>query len=210
MKRGTVKAACLAMGATALVLAGPVQARSHGSIQDLVGVRASSGERELRDRGYSHVTNEVTKHHNYSYWYKSSKDRCIEVDTRDGRYAAIVEVASGECKRKSSHGSNAGAAVAVGAAALLIAAAAASHKSDHHQSGHDKPVDVSDLHGKDGIWADDELRGRGFTNVDTMTSGDTIYGIWYNGATGQCLQETIADSRVYDIRDIQTHPKCHS
>ena len=42
-----------------------------------------------------------------------------------------------------------------------------------------------------------------------MTSGETLYGIFYNRSTKQCVQMTNADGKVYAINEIQTHPKCH-
>jgi hypothetical protein len=70
-------------------------------------------------------------------------------------------------------------------------------------------VNLSDLKGMDAIKAIDEMTARGFTNVDTMTSGETIYGIYYNRSTKQCIQLTNADNKVYEVSDIKTHPKCH-
>jgi len=72
-----------------------------------------------------------------------------------------------------------------------------------------RAVGLADLKGMDAIKAIDEMTARGFTNVDTMTSGDTIYGIYYNRSTKQCIQLTNADSKVYEVSDIKTHPKCH-
>jgi hypothetical protein len=71
-----------------------------------------------------------------------------------------------------------------------------------------KGVNLSDLKGMDAIKAIDEMTARGFTNVDTMTSGETIYGIYYNRSTKQCIQLTNADSKVYEVSDIKTHPNC--
>ena len=70
-------------------------------------------------------------------------------------------------------------------------------------------VNVSDLTGTDAIKAIDEMSARGFVNVDTLTSGETLYGIFYNRMTKQCIQMTNADGKVYAINDIQIHPKCH-
>ena len=72
-----------------------------------------------------------------------------------------------------------------------------------------KAVNLSDLKGMDAVTAIDEMTARGFANVDTLTSGETIYGIYYNRSTKQCIQLTNADSKVYEISDIKTHPKCH-
>lgn len=84
----------------------------------------------------------------------------------------------------------------------------------HTASGQAKPkkgkaVNLSDLKGMDAVTAIDEMTARGFANVDTMTSGETIYGIYYNRSTKQCIQLTNADGKVYAVNDIKTHPKCH-
>jgi len=86
--------------------------------------------------------------------------------------------------------------------------------ASHAASGQAKPkkekaANVSDLKGMDAVAAIDEMSARGFTNVDTMTSGETLYGIFYNRSTKQCIQMTNADGKVYAINEIQTHPKCH-
>jgi len=84
-----------------------------------------------------------------------------------------------------------------------------SHRRDHHAgAGYRPSVDVSDLNGARAAGAEQELQRRGFTNVDGFKSGTTAYTIWYSDRTGQCLQNTVADGRVYDIRDIGQHPKC--
>jgi len=67
---------------------------------------------------------------------------------------------------------------------------------------------ISDLKGMDSIKAFDVMTSRGFTSVDSLTSGDTIYGIYYNAKTHQCVQLTNADDRVVSADDIGTHPRC--
>lgn len=67
---------------------------------------------------------------------------------------------------------------------------------------------IADLKGMDAVKAFDVMTARGFANVDTITSGDTLYGIYYNAGTGQCVQLTNADSRVASADDIGTHPNC--
>jgi hypothetical protein len=66
---------------------------------------------------------------------------------------------------------------------------------------------VSDLKGMDSIKAFDVMTSRGFTNVDTLTAGDTIYGTYYNAKTHQCVQLT-TDDRVVSVDDVPSHPKC--
>ncbi|GGA00602.1 hypothetical protein GCM10010923_06460 [Blastomonas marina] len=53
-----------------------------------------------------------------------------------------------------------------------------------------------------------ELERRGFRQVDNFTSGNARYSIQWQPQTRQCVQVTIADGRLYDLRDIQQHPKC--
>ncbi len=64
------------------------------------------------------------------------------------------------------------------------------------------------LKGMDAIKAIEAMSARGFTNVDTLTSGDTLYGIYYNAETHQCVQLANAKDRVDSAVDIHTHPKC--
>lgn len=62
--------------------------------------------------------------------------------------------------------------------------------------------------GMNSIAAIDEMSSRGFTNVDSLESGSSQYGIFYNRSTHLCAQLTMADGKVLDARDIHTHPKC--
>lgn len=71
-------------------------------------------------------------------------------------------------------------------------------------------ANIADLKGMDAVKAFDVMTSRGFKGVDTITSGDTIYGIYYNPQTRQCVQVTSANNRVEDARDIGQHPKCGS
>lgn len=86
------------------------------------------------------------------------------------------------------------------------------NNTPHHQSGHggygDK-VRFDDVTGMRGSSMETELQRRGFENVDGFKSGTTAYTIWNRPASNQCLQVTMADGRVYDIRDIDRHPKCN-
>lgn len=67
---------------------------------------------------------------------------------------------------------------------------------------------ISGIEGMNGVEAFDELRSRGFENVDSFTSGNTLYGIYYYRPGGTCVQTTSANGRIVDIRDIGTHPRC--
>lgn len=82
------------------------------------------------------------------------------------------------------------------------------NSGNRNYGGYRPAVYVGDLNGARAAGADSELQRRGFANVDGFKSGNTAYTIWSKRDTGQCLQMTVADGHVYDIRDIGTHPKC--
>jgi len=81
-------------------------------------------------------------------------------------------------------------------------------KANAPAGNHGSKAKVSDLKGMDSIKAFDVMTSRGFTNVDTLTAGETIYGTWYNAKTHQCVQLTSAHDRIEDIDDVPSHPKC--
>lgn len=64
------------------------------------------------------------------------------------------------------------------------------------------------IRGMNAIAAIDAMRERGFANVDSFTTGNTQYGIYFSRSTRVCAQLTMADGMVLDARDIRTHPKC--
>jgi hypothetical protein len=74
-----------------------------------------------------------------------------------------------------------------------------------HEGGKAK---VSDLKGMDAIKAFDVMTSRGFTNVDTLTAGETIYGTYFNAKTHQCVQLTSTHDRIADVDNVPSHPKC--
>lgn len=80
--------------------------------------------------------------------------------------------------------------------------------SGRYDRGYRQQAKYSDLHGIRASSADSALRDRGFRDVDAFKTDNTAYTYWYSRDTGQCLQMTVADGRVEDIRDIGTHPNC--
>lgn len=85
--------------------------------------------------------------------------------------------------------------------------------SSHGQgggSGHSSSAapHYKDLTGSNSISAIDTMSERGFRDVDSFTSGNTQYGIFYHPASRLCVQLTMADNRVVAADDIKTHPKC--
>ncbi|MCJ8190698.1 hypothetical protein [Sphingomicrobium aestuariivivum] len=82
------------------------------------------------------------------------------------------------------------------------------HTSHHkNRGGYERTAVYNDLQGRRARDLDN-LERRGFRQVDNFTSGNTRYAIWWREGSNQCVQATIADGRIYDIRDIGRHPRC--
>lgn len=103
-----------------------------GSVRDLVGTRASSGESTLETRGFTFISGGTRNGQKLSYWWNGNTKECIRTATDNGVFAQIVTAPKQDCGQRS--GDN-GAALAVGVgAAALIGAIALSHKSHHHDN----------------------------------------------------------------------------
>lgn len=255
----------LTMVAVIGMAATPAMARKASTLTDINGMRASSAEGELQDRGFKYIDGHKGGYGSaYSNWWHAGDRDCVTVEVMDGKVMTINDVAAQDCGHTEKGHSGAGTAVAAVAGAALIGALL-SHKSKHHDDGehyddhsaeqqyergykdgvhnvayhnYDKTdayssgysagveqrrhntsyhhgsggyrekVQFSDLSGARAAGADSTLTQRGFVNVDGFKSGSTAYTIWARPASRQCLQMTVADGRVYDIRDIGQHPKC--
>lgn len=75
-------------------------------VSDLIGSRASSGENELRSRGYRNVRGNKSNNRSYTYWWNSGRSACILVTTYDGRYESIVGTNASECGQNNNNGGN--------------------------------------------------------------------------------------------------------
>ncbi|OBV10915.1 hypothetical protein [Erythrobacter dokdonensis] len=65
-----------------------------------------------------------------------------------------------------------------------------------------------DLIGNRAPGAQNEMRQRGFRQVDGFKTGQIAYTIWFRNASRQCVQMAVANGRVDSIVDIRAHPKC--
>lgn len=74
-------------------------------LQDLIGARGSSGEEQLRSRGYTFVRGDKSGDAAYTYWRQPQTNRCLSVRTEDGRYAAIVFTPDADCQAAPGGGS---------------------------------------------------------------------------------------------------------
>lgn len=68
-----------------------------GSLQDLVGGKASSTESDLEGRGYRLISTKKDYSSSYTTWWSDDKNKCISVKTADGRTASIIKLSPSDC-----------------------------------------------------------------------------------------------------------------
>jgi hypothetical protein len=73
-------------------------------LQDLVGVKGSSGEQALQERGYKFVKGEKSGTDSYTYWRQTHTRQCVIVRTANGRYASLVKALDASCQGDSADG----------------------------------------------------------------------------------------------------------
>ena len=111
-----------ALGCAAIaVMATPMSAaaKSASDLRDLLGARASGGERDLEGRGWVSITGHRGGNASYSYWWSASRKDCVMVRTIDGRFDSITDASNGDCNQKGGSSDAAVAVGAVGAIALI-------------------------------------------------------------------------------------------
>lgn len=83
-----------------------------------------------------------------------------------------------------------------------------SHGGNYPSYGNGQYGSISGIQGMRAVEAIDELRARGFENVDSFSARNTLYGIYYHRPKRLCVQTVSANGRIVDIRDIHSNPKC--
>ncbi|SBO42149.1 hypothetical protein [Cyanobium sp. NIES-981] len=68
------------------------------ALQQLVGVRGASAERELTAKGYTYRGGDQIGDSSYTYWEQPRTDTCVAVRTTDGRYQAITYTEPARCR----------------------------------------------------------------------------------------------------------------
>lgn len=103
-----------------------------GSVRDLVGARASSGESALETRGFTYISGGTRNGRKLGYWWNPNTRECVRVATADGAFEQITVAPKTDCNQRS--GSNHGAVAAAVGAAALIGVLALAHKSHDHDN----------------------------------------------------------------------------
>ena len=75
-------------------------------VRDLIGARASSGETQLRNRGYQFVKTQKGAGRIYSNWWHNGRRVCLNVVTMNGRYDTIMTTGSTDCNRNGGGSSS--------------------------------------------------------------------------------------------------------
>ncbi|MBL8185902.1 MAG: hypothetical protein JNK51_13360 [Blastocatellia bacterium] len=75
-------------------------------VRDLIDARASSGETQLRNRGYRKVKSSKSDDRSYSNWWRSSSRTCVIVSTYDGRFESISTAPAEDCNQNLQSGGN--------------------------------------------------------------------------------------------------------
>jgi hypothetical protein len=72
--------------------------RPHVNLNDLKGMRASSGEAELENRGFRNVDGYKSGGSSYTIWWNSRTRQCVSVSTYDGKYNWIGDTQNANCR----------------------------------------------------------------------------------------------------------------
>ncbi|MBX7053797.1 MAG: hypothetical protein K1X36_02495 [Pyrinomonadaceae bacterium] len=89
---------------TVLLAVAAIAQNTPGDVSDLIGIRASSGEDALRNRGYVFVKNSKWSSRSYSNWWNGGSGVCVVVTTYDGRYESIKSVDRRDCGQNNNNG----------------------------------------------------------------------------------------------------------
>lgn len=76
------------------------------SLQDLVGVRGSSGEMEMKNRGFEFLRTDKSEAGVYMYWREVSSGKCVTVRLEEGRYQSLIYAPGFDCQNSSSNESS--------------------------------------------------------------------------------------------------------
>jgi hypothetical protein len=70
------------------------------------------------------------------------------------------------------------------------------------------PVGIPNVKGMQPPNALAAMASRGYRNVGTSVAGAAILSIYFNPVTRECVQLGSANGRVFDAREIGSHPRC--
>jgi hypothetical protein len=147
--------------------------RSYDRPEDLVGIRASSGEQELENMGYSLYNTITVRDSRIGYWWNRQEQHCLAVTTRNGSYQSIVDQPEAVCGEHQA-------------------------SSNGGFSNYDDPEDLVGLRASSG---ESELENMGYYNYNTFTVNESRIAYWWNRQEQRCIAVTTTDGRYASIVD---------
>ena len=78
------------------------EAFSQNNVQDLIGARANSVDNFMNNKGYVHITSSKSYGGIYSYWWKSTKNKCVSIRIEDGHVIDAKTASSSDCRQNAN------------------------------------------------------------------------------------------------------------
>lgn len=73
------------------------------TFKNLWGMKAAFLDSELNKSGYYHIKTEKSGYDSYTYWWNSSKNKCISARTNNGLVASIVNTSLSDCNKSNDN-----------------------------------------------------------------------------------------------------------
>lgn len=114
-------------------------AATPSELSDLVGARASGGETQLEQRGYTFIKTEKGEDRSWSNWYKASNKTCVTLVTYNGRYDSITDSPVFDCNNGQTTAKKESHTAEIAAAAVALGAIAAVAVHEHNKDKKTRP-----------------------------------------------------------------------
>jgi len=99
-----MKTICKTLFFILFISTGTLSSQSRANdLQDLVGVKGSSAEMQLENRGYYHIKTAKSNYDIYSFWWNNQKRKCISYHMTDGRVVSIVNTLPADCNKSANY-----------------------------------------------------------------------------------------------------------
>ena len=172
------------------------QAASTSHLDDLIDMRASSGEHQLEERGYTYKNTVKVSSSSITYWWSEDREQCIAVTTKEGRYSAIMNQPSTVCGNSSSSHSRDNKH---------------DHDNRHEQDRHEHNRHSNDLDSIVGLRAstgESELKDLGYFHRSTKTLGSSKVSYWWSPQKQNCIAVTTKDGKYASYANHQNNKFC--
>lgn len=173
------------------------QAASTSHLNDLIDMRASSGEHQLEERGYTYKNTVKISSSSITYWWSADREQCIAVTTKEGRYSAIMNQPSEVCGHSSSNNHSRDNKH--------------DHDNRHEQDKHEHNRHSNDLDSIVGLRAssgESELQDLGYFHRSTKTLNHSKVSYWWNQNKQNCIAVTTKDGKYASYANHQNNKFC--